>query len=117
VTLCCGAPSLTSDVQERALGGRSWGADTPIWQIFAWGRAADWLPAGRIDSAVYVVVWIADDPEDGDGNPAVDANGMVLVHGQAIGPRGGRQVIDAAVARDAAAAAPVRITSWREGRW
>lgn len=117
VTLCCGSPSLTSQVQERALGGRNWGADTPLWQIFAWGKAADWLPAGRIDSALYVVVWVADDPEDGDGNPAVDANGVVLLHGQALGPRGGRQVIDAVIGRRSPAPAPVRIISWREGRW
>ncbi|MDQ3488437.1 MAG: hypothetical protein M3468_11985 [Acidobacteriota bacterium] len=117
VTLCCGQPSLTSDVQERALGGRSWGADTPVWQMFAWGRAADWLPAGRIDSAMYVVVWVADDPEDGDGNAAIDSNGVVLLHGHALGPRGGRQVIDAAIGRDTSALAPVRIISWREGRW
>ena len=117
VTLCCGPPSLTSDVQDRALGGRSWGADTPVWQLFAWGRAADWLPAGRIDSALYVVVWLADDPDDGDGNPAVDANGVVLLHGQALGPRGGRQVIDAVIGRGGPAPSPVRIISWREGRW
>ncbi len=117
VSLCCGVPSLTSDVQERALAGRNWGADTPVWQIFAWGRAADWLPAGRIDSATYVVVWVADDPEDGDGNAAVDSNGVVLLHGHALGPRGGRQVIDAAIGRDTPAPAPVRIISWREGRW
>jgi hypothetical protein len=117
VTLCCGAPSLTSDVQARALGGRSWGADTPVWQMFAWGRAADWLPAGRVDSATYVAVWVADDAEDGDGNPAIDANGVVLLHGHALGPRGGRQVIDATIARERPAPAPVRISSWREGRW
>ena len=117
VTLCCGPPSLTSDVQDRALGGRSWGADTPVWQLFAWGRAADWLPAGRIDSALYVVVWLADDQDDGDGNPAVDTNGVVLLHGQALGPRGGRQVIDAVIGRGASASSPVRIISWREGRW
>ncbi len=117
VTLCCSAPSLTSEVQGRALGGRSWGSDTPLWQIFAWGRAADWLPAGRIDTAIYVVVWIADDQNDGDGNPGVDANGVVLLHGQALGPRGGRQVIDAVVGRQLPAPAPVRIISWREGRW
>jgi len=116
VTLCCGAPSLTNDVQTRALAGRSWGADTPVWQMFAWGPAADWLPAGRVDSATYVVVWAADDAEDGDGNPAIDSNGVVLLHGHALAPRGGRQVIDATIGREMPAA-PVRIISWREGRW
>lgn len=117
VTLCCGPASLTGEVQLRALAGRSWGADTPVWQMFAWGRASDWLPAGRIDSSIYVVVWVADDPEDGDGNPSVDSNATVMLHGHALGPRGGRQVIDAAIARDTASPGPVRIISWREGRW
>ena len=117
VTLCCGAPSLTNDVQTRALGGRSWGADTPVWQMFAWGRAADWLPAGRVDSSTYLVVWVADDAEDGDGNPAIDSNGVVLLHGHALGPRAGRQVVDAMIGREMPAAGSVRIISWREGRW
>ena len=117
VTLCCGPLSLTSSVQDRALGGRSWGADTPVWQLFAWGPAADWLPAGRIDSALYVVVWVADDPDDGDGDPGVDANGVMLLHGQALGPLGGRQVIDALIRRGSPPPAPVRIMSWREGQW
>lgn len=117
VTLCCGAPSLSSSVQDRALGGRSWGDDTPRWQIFAWGPVADWLPSGRIDSALYVVVWVADDPEDGDGNPGLDSNGVVLLHGQALGPVGGRHVIDTLIRRGSPHPAPVRIMSWREGRW
>lgn len=117
VTLCCGPPSLTTDVQERALGGRSWGTDTPRWQMFAWGKAADWLPAGRVDSAVYVVVWVADDPEDGDGDPGTDTNGVVLLHGLALGPRGGRRVLDAVIGRESPAPSPVRIISWRQGRW
>lgn len=117
VTLCCSAPSLTASLQDRGLGGRSWGADTPQWQLFAWGRVADWLSPGRIDSALYVAVWVADDPEDGDGNPALDSNATVLLHGQALGPRGGRQVIDTLIRREAPHPAPVRIISWREGRW
>ena len=117
VTLCCTASSLTAGVQDRGLGGRSWGADTPQWQIFAWGPVADWLPARRIDSALYVVVWVADDPEDGDGNPAVDSNSIVLLHGQALGPLSGRRAIDALLRREAPHPAPVRIISWREGRW
>ena len=117
VNLCCTAPSLTTSVQDRAMGGRSWGADTPQWQMFAWGPVANWLPSGGIDSALYTVVWVADDPEDGDGNPAVDSNSMVLLHGRALGPLGGRQVIEAQIRREAPHPAPVRIISWREGRW
>jgi hypothetical protein len=121
VVLCCGPSSLTGEVQRRAHAGRSWGDDTPQWQIFAWGPVSQWLPAGRIDSAMYVVVWVADDTADGDGNPAADANGIIEVHAHALGPGGGRRVVEALVGRPTAAPNPqppgLRILSWRDLRW
>lgn len=122
VSLCCGRPSLTDDVQQRALGGRDWGNDTPQWQLFAWGPVSGWLPAGQIDSAYYVAAWVADDPEDGDGNPAADTNGIVLLYAQALGPRDGRRIVQASVGRqrigeDAAPGPGVRLLSWQEIRW
>jgi hypothetical protein len=118
IVLCCGVPSLTHDVQRRAHGGRSWGADTPIWQLFAWGPAAAWLPAGRIDSPIYVVAWVADDPLDGDGNPHVDANGLLELHVHALAPGGGRRVVEAVVERPpGGGASRTRIRVWRDARW
>jgi len=122
VTLCCGRPSATDDVQQRAFGGRDWGDDTPQWQIFAWGPVARWLPAGRIDSALYVTVWVADDGEDGDRNPFADSNGILLVHGQARGPAGSRRILEAAIRRqtigEPAAPGPgVHVLTWQEIRW
>lgn len=120
ISLCCGSPSLTDDVQRRAYGGRSWGDDTPRWQIFAWGPVSAWS-AARIDSPVYVVVWVADDPGDGDSNPAADSNGVVALYGQALGYGGTRRVIDAAIGRPPPGPGPpaagVRILSWREVQW
>jgi hypothetical protein len=118
ITLCCTAGSLTADVQQRAHGGRNWGGDTPQWQIFAWGPVSGWLAAGRIDSPVYVGVWVADDPADGDGNPAADTNGVVELHAQALGTNGARRVVQVLLSRPSDAASPgVRILSWREARW
>jgi hypothetical protein len=118
VILCCGASSLTDEVQRRAHGGRSWGPDTPVWQIFAWGPVNSWLPAGRIDSPLYVVAWIADDPDDGDGNPYVDANGFLELHVHALGPRGGRRVVEAIVERPAGGSlADTKVRGWRDLRW
>jgi hypothetical protein len=121
VTLCCTAPSLTADVQRRAHGGRTWGADTPQWLLFAWGPAAGWLPAGRIDSPIYVAVWLADDPADNDGNPAADSNGIIELHAHALAPGGGRRVVEVTVERPATGAGPpvpgLRIRSWRDVRW
>jgi hypothetical protein len=121
IVLCCGAATLTSDVQWRAHAGRNWGADTPQWQIFAWGRVQDWLPAGRIHSASYVVAWVADDPGDADGNPAADSNNRIDVHAQALGVGGGRRVVQVTLERPPAASSPpppgLRIVSWRDLRW
>ena len=122
VTLCCGPLSLTSEVQQRALGGRRWGDDTPVWQPFAWGPVSAWSAGAEIDSRVYVVVWVADDPDDGDGDPAVDSNGILGIYAQALGPRGARRVVDALIRRapaveDEPPPPRVRILSWREGRW
>jgi len=121
ITLCCGPGSVTADVQQRAHGGRDWGADTPQWKMFAWGRAADWLPAGRLFTPVYVAVWIADDPADGDGNPVLDANGILLLHAVALGISGGRRAVEVIVQRPATSEFPppqgLRILSWQDVRW
>jgi len=122
VVLCCGRPSLTDDVQQRAHGGQSWGADTPQWQLFAWGPSSGWLAPGRIVSAMYLVVWVADDTADADGNPAADTNGILELHAHALGPNGGRRVVEVLVQRPPAGGGGppppgLRILSWREMRW
>jgi len=118
VVLCCGGSSLTDDVQQRAHAGRTWGADTPVWQIFAWGPATGWLPAGRIDSPLYVVAWVADDSDDGDGNPHVDSNGFMQLHVHALGRSGARTVVEVGVARPAGGVqADTSIRAWRDVRW
>lgn len=122
VVLCCGPASLTGRVQLRAHAGRSWAADTPQWVLFSWGPVAGWLPAGRIQSPLFVAVWVSDDPGDGDGNPVADHNDTVQLHAHALGTAGGRRVVEAVVHRpaigDPAAPAPaVRIVRWREVRW
>jgi hypothetical protein len=122
LTLCCGPLSLTDEVQHRALGGRRWGDDTPLWQMFAWGPVSAWSAGAAIDSRLYVVVWVADDPDDWDGDPTVDSNGILGIYAHALGPRGARGVVDALIRRAPAAdegppPPRVRILSWREGQW
>lgn len=120
VVLCCSASSLTADLQARGNGGGDWGANTPQWQIYAWGPAAAWLPVDKIHSVFYTVVWVADDVDDGDANPAFDSNGRVKVTALAIGPRGARRAVQALVQRIPVAGGQpmrVRIVSWGESRW
>jgi hypothetical protein len=93
VVLCCGAGSLTAELQQRGLGGSDWGADTPQWRPYAWGASSAWLAAGPA-SPYFIAVWVADDA-DGDGNPAIDSNGRVIVHALALGPGRARRSLQA----------------------
>ena len=122
VVLCCGGGSLSSAIQQAANGGRTWGADTPNWRLYAWGPAASWLAGGAIRTPFYSSVWIADDPADNDGNPAADANQVIAVYAVALGPGDGRRAVRALVARpmdEVGRTLPrgVRIVSWHDTRW
>jgi Tfp pilus assembly protein PilX len=76
-----------------------WGVNDPVWRLFSYGKMQDILGNNAIDSAMYMAVWIADDPADNDGNPAADTNGTLTLHAEAYGPSGTRKVIEVTVAR------------------
>ena len=90
--------AATAQLQAAASAGR-WGADTPVWRLWVWGPVSDLLPAGSIDSRMYVAVWVADDVADADADPLSDHNGLVTLHSEAYGPGGTRRVVEASVAR------------------
>lgn len=94
-------PSNTASGQLQAItnAAATWGANNPQWRLFAWGPLSDMLPNARIDSAMYVVVWVADDPAETDGNPQLDANGTLNLHAEAYGPSGTHKIIEVTVAR------------------
>jgi len=79
------------------------------------------LPGAGHDTA-YVVVWVADDSDDLDGNAAVDANDIVMIRAEAFGPRGSKRAVEATIAREEAMDATlpgvrrsdVRTIVWRE---
>ena len=120
--LCCDAGSLTSDLQQRAHGGMRWGPNTPQWRMFAWGPSSRWLPGARALAPFYVVVWLADDVEDGDGDPLNDRNGVLIVHALALGPNRARRSVQALVRHARRADGTpldrgVSIITSRESRW
>lgn len=86
------------------------GADAPQWRLWAWGPLARLAGLSTLITRDYVALWVADDPGDGDHRPAVDANGVVMVHGEAYGDGATRRTVDAVVARVDDA---VRVLSWR----
>jgi hypothetical protein len=104
MTLCCAANTATGQLQTDTDTLNLWGANNPKWKLFAWGPLSAMLPAYQIDSAMYVAVWVADDPADGDGvtidgDPLSDANGTLTLHAEALGPGGTRKVIEVTIAR------------------
>jgi type IV pilus assembly PilX-like protein len=101
VTLCCAANTATGQLQADTNTLNLWGANNPQWRLYAWGPISELLAAPVIDSPMYVAVWIADDPAETDGNPALDVNGVLTVHAEAYGPSGTRKVVEVTVARTA----------------
>lgn len=121
--LGCTAPSLVALTPQRP-----WGANNPVWQLYAYGPLATFLPGlpgppgGANDASQYVVVLLADDPSENDGDPRRDGSdaanagsGVVVLRSESFGPHGSHQVVEATVARTNPETTPnsVRIWSWR----
>src|SRR5439155_25453004 len=75
------------------------------------GPVSDMLPTGTVNSPFYVIVLVADDPSENDGNPTQDGvvpcpcppgnpgSGVLALRAEAFGPRGAHKVIEFTVAR------------------
>jgi hypothetical protein len=61
------------------------------------------LPTGTINSNMYVVVWVGDDPSENDGDPQKDVNGVLTLRAEAFGPAGANKMIEVTVARTSSA--------------
>jgi hypothetical protein len=117
--LRCGKESACSDADMNAVTAeRPWGISNPRWQLFLFGSLASiaGLPDGT--ARAYVLVWVADDPSDNDGDPLRDGSeadnpgrGRILLTAQAFGASGARRTIQATIAR---AGGGIRMITWRE---
>ena len=101
-----------SDFTANFTGSRPWGANNPVWQLYAYNRLDAMVPSGTINSQYYVVVLVADDPSDDDNNPLQDGLtaaagmpspnpglGVISLRAEAFGPRGAHKIIQMTVAR------------------
>jgi type IV pilus assembly PilX-like protein len=109
----CGKLTCTSADIDTATDERPWAKNNPRWQLYAYGPVSDLIPTATVNSNVYVVVWIGDDPSENDDNPFVDGappadptkyatntgKGVLSMLAYAYGPTGVRRVIEATVAR------------------
>lgn len=115
----CGRVVACTDGQMDAVTiERPWGVNNPRWRPYAHGPLTSLLPAGAISSRHYVLVMVADDQSETDGNPLVDGadeanpgSAVLVLRGESFGPGGARRGFEVTVARGFAAA---RILSWRD---
>jgi Tfp pilus assembly protein PilX len=125
---CEKATTCSATDMNAVTADRPWGSNNPRWQAYAYGRLADMLPAGTINSPFYVVVFVADDPSETDGDPLHDGaspatnpgSGVIALRAEAFGPRGAHRVLDLTVARTDpglnalnAGNTGARVLSWR----
>jgi hypothetical protein len=90
---------LTAERQAESDGPVVLGADRPVWRLFAHAPLRALSTRQGFDLPLYLVVWIADDESDGDGEPTIDSNQQVLLWAVALGTGGARRSITARIAR------------------
>jgi hypothetical protein len=98
--LNCRKTSTCTDAEMDAwTAERPWSEDNPRWQLVGYSPLADIIETGTVLSPMYVAVWIADDQSESDGDPATDANGVLLLRAQAYGPNGASSVVEITLGR------------------
>ena len=95
---------------------RPWGANNPVWRLFAFGR---------VGQRTYVIAWVGDDSAENDGDPLTDGGGesnpgagILAVRAEAFGVGGAHTVLEATIRQDAESSGipMVRMLSWHEIR-
>jgi type II secretory pathway pseudopilin PulG len=97
--------------------------DRPVWRLYAHAPLSSVAP-GAPNAAPYVVVWVADDADDLDGDAAVDTNDVVMLHAEAFAVRAGKRSANVTIHREQAIDAglpgamrtDVRVIAWHEVR-
>jgi hypothetical protein len=97
----CSATDMDTSTEDRP-----WGLNNPRYQLFAYGPANQFISTGTLNSPMYVIVWVADDPSETDNDPTKDGNdatnpgtGAILMRAEAFGPRGSHKVIEVTLTR------------------
>jgi hypothetical protein len=120
IVLCCGGSSVSGRLTRENELSDAFARRALLWRPFLWSPFAALLPASPI-TGLYVVVFVQDDEDDGDGDPMTDLNGRVEVRAEAVQPDGLRRTVEALIARERGdpvrgLAPAVRLLRWREVR-
>ena len=98
----CSAAEMDAPTAERP-----WATNNPRWKLYSYANLKDLLPAtDTINSPYYIVVMVADDPSENDGDATKDGasvtnpgSGVIAMRAEAFGPRGAHKVIELTLAR------------------
>ena len=125
---CAKRTACTPGQMDANSRERPWGANNPRWRLYAYGPFQDLFHVAR-PVACYLAVWVADDSQEDDDNPAADSqtdepgHGVLRVRAEVFGPMGGRRAIEAELVRvcrqldgEEACLPGIRVQSWQELR-
>jgi hypothetical protein len=101
-------------ISDARTGPAVCGANSPQWRLFAHADLRSLLPAGQITLSAYLLVWVADDVADRDGDSTRDANGRIQVYAEAHATSATRRAVEAAVTRQGDGS--LALLAWREVR-
>ena len=101
----CAKVTTCSDAEMDAWSlERPYELDNPRWQLYAYSPLNNIIDTGTVSSPLYVVVWVADDPAETDGDPNTDGTsgkgaGIMMLRAKAYGPNGSVALIESAISR------------------
>jgi hypothetical protein len=108
-----GALTLARQAESDTHAGPSvFSNDSPRWRLYAHAALADIVPVGMPVQPAYVLVWVADDGADGDGDASLDTNGRMLVFADAYGAGGTRRSVEAAIEKTPEGM--LKVLTWRK---
>jgi hypothetical protein len=103
---CNKTATCTTTEMDTTTEDRPWGANNPRWQLYAHGPVNNFMPTNTLNSNLYVVVWVADDPSETDNLPLQDGNtttnpgtGVITMRAAAYGANGVNRIIDVTLSR------------------
>jgi hypothetical protein len=128
--LNCGKASSCTEAQMNANSReRPWGPNNARWRLFEYGSIPS-LDLFARPGPWYLLVWVADDGRETDGNPLVDGagadhrgRGILRVRAEVYGGWGARRAVEAELTRPCRSAGGaevcqpgIRVQSWQELR-
>jgi len=103
---CNKTSGCTESEMDTTTEDRPWGENNPRWQLYAHGPVNNFLTTGTLNSNLYVIVWVADDPSETDNDPTQDGNtttnpgtGVITLRAAAYGANGVNRIIDVTLSR------------------